>query len=314
MTAYVVRRLVLLLPVLWGVGTFVFILLRLLPGDAVTTLLADSQNAGDIEQLRASLGLDRPIAEQYIEWLGKAATFNFGDSLLSRRPVLDELRHAAPISAELALIATVVTIVVAIPGGILAAATQDSIWDYGARIISVLFLATPNFWLGTMALVLPAYWFGWIPPLKYVPFQEDPWGNLQQFLLPGVILGLSSAAVALRMMRSQMLEVLRQDYIRTGRAKGLPGSRVLRRHAVPNALMPLVALFGNEFARLLGGTVIIETIFGLPGIGRLTVEAITKRDYPQVEANVLFFAVIFVVINLLVDMTYALIDPRVRYA
>ena len=314
MTRYIARRLVLLLPVLWGVGTFVFILLRLLPGDAVTTLLADSQNAGDIAAVRASLGLDKPMAEQYLEWLGKAATFNFGDSLLTRRPVLADLRHAIPVSAELAIIATLVTIVVAIPGGILAAATQDSAWDYLVRIVSVLFLATPNFWLGTMALVLPAYWFGWIPPLKYVPFQNDPWTNLQQFLLPGIILGLSSAAVALRMMRSQMLEVLRQDYIRTGRAKGLPGGRVIRRHAVPNALMPLVALFGNEFARLLGGTVIIETIFGLPGVGRLTVEAITKRDYPQVEANVLFFAVVFVLINLVVDLLYAVLDPRVRYA
>ena len=313
MTTYIARRLVLLLPVLWGVGTFVFILLRLLPGDAVTTLLADSQNTGDIEQLRAALGLDRPMPVQYLEFLGKAATFDFGDSLLSRRPVLAELRRAMPVSAELALIATAVTVLVAIPGGILAAARQDSIWDHGARILSALFLAAPSFWLGTMALVLPAYWFGWIPPLRYVPIQDDPWTNLQQFIIPGVILGLGSAAVALRMMRSQMLEVLRQDYVRTGRAKGLPGGRVLRRHAMPNALIPLAALFGNEFARVLGGTVIIETIFGLPGIGRLTIEAITKRDYPQVEANVLFFAVVFVLMNLLVDLSYALLDPRVRY-
>ncbi len=313
MTSYLVRRLALLIPVLWGAGTLVFVLLRLLPGDAVTTLLADSQNAGDIEQLRRELGLNEPLAVQYVQWLGKAVTFDFGDSLLSRRPVLAELRQALPISAELALIATSITILVAVPGGVLAAARQDSVLDYAARILSALFLATPSFWLGTLALVLPAYYFGWIPPLKYTPLLDDPLTNLEQFLLPGAILGLGSAAVALRMMRSQMLEVLRQDYIRTARAKGLRGAKAIRRHAVPNALIPLVALFGNEFARLLGGTVIIETIFNLPGVGRLTVDAVTKRDYPQVEANVLFFALFFVLINLLIDLLYVFLDPRVRY-
>jgi peptide/nickel transport system permease protein len=313
MTAYIVRRLLLMVPVLWGVGTFVFVLVRLLPGDAITTLLEDSQNVSDVQAMRRELGLDQPLPVQYVQWMGHAVRFDFGNSLLSRRPVLSELRRTVPVSAELAVLAVLVTVLVAVPGGTLAAAKQDSPWDYLARGFSVAFLATPSFWLATMALVLPAYWWGWVPPLQYRPLLEEPAQNLQQFLLPGLILGISSAAVSLRMMRSQMLEVLRQDYVRTAWAKGLARRRVLVRHALRNALIPVITLFGNEFGRLLGGTVIIETIFGLPGVGRLTADAIFKRDYPQVEANVLFFAVVFVTLNLVIDLCYSLIDPRVRY-
>jgi peptide/nickel transport system permease protein len=313
MSAYVVRRLILMVPVLWGVGTFVFILVRLLPGDAITTLLEDSQNVSDVQAMRRELGLDEPLPIQYVHWMGNAATFNFGNSLLSRRAVLSELRRTIPVSAELAVIAVAVTVLVAVPGGMLAAARQDSVWDYGARAFAVAFLSTPSFWLATIALVLPAYWWGWVPPLQYRPLLEDPGTNLQQFLLPGLILGISSAAVGLRMTRSQMLEVLRQDYIRTAWSKGLKERRIILRHALRNTLIPVITLFGNEFGRLLGGAVIIETIFGLPGVGRLTVDAISKRDYPQVEANVLFFAVVFVLLNLLIDLLYSVIDPRVRY-
>jgi peptide/nickel transport system permease protein len=313
MTSYVVRRLLLMLPVLWGVGTFVFVLVRLLPGDAITTLLEDSQNVSDVSAMRRELGLDEPLPIQYLHWMANAVRFDFGDSLLSRRPVLSELRRTLPVSAELAVLAVVITVIVAVPGGALAAAKQDSVWDYLARMFAVAFLATPSFWLATMVLVLPAYWWGWVPPLQYRPLLDDPGANLQQFLLPGLILGISSAAVSLRMMRSQMLEVLRQDYIRTAWAKGLVRRRVMLRHALRNALIPVITLFGNEFGRLLGGTVIIETIFGLPGVGRLTSEAIFKRDYPQVEANVLFFAVVFVFLNLLIDLFYSVIDPRVSY-
>jgi peptide/nickel transport system permease protein len=302
-----------MLPVLWGVGTFVFVLVRLLPGDAITTLLEDSQNVSDVEALRHELGLDEPLPIQYLHWMANAVRFDFGDSLLSRRPVLSELRRTVPVTTELAVFAVVITMIVAVPGGALAAAKQDSVWDYLARMFAVAFLATPNFWLATMVLVLPAYWWGWVPPLQYRPLLDDPGANLQQFLLPSLILGISSAAVSLRMMRSQMLEVLRQDYIRTAWAKGLVRQRVMVRHALRNALIPVITLFGNEFGRLLGGTVIIETIFGLPGVGRLTAEAIFKRDYPQVEANVLFFAVVFVFLNLLIDLLYSVIDPRVTY-
>ena len=269
MATYLVKRLLLALPVLWGVGTFVFFLLRILPGDALTTLLQESNTNADLAELRAELGLDRSLPEQYLDWIGQTATLNFGDSLVTNLPVRSQLADSIPISAEMALIGTAVTVLVAVPGGIIAAARQDSLWDHGTRIVSVLFLALPNFWLATLALVLPAYYFGWVPPLKYVPIWEDPVTNLKQFAIPGVILGLSSASVGLRLMRSQMLEVLRQDYVRTGRAKGLAGRVVLIRHAAPNALIPVLALLGNEFARILGGTVILETIFGLPGVGRL---------------------------------------------
>jgi peptide/nickel transport system permease protein len=314
MSSYIVRRLILVIPVLWGVGTFVFILVRLLPGDAISELLADSQNVSDVAALRAELGLDKPLHEEYLHFMTHAVTLDFGNSLLSRRPVVSELRRAAPVSAELAVIAVAVTIIVAVPGGVLAAVKQDSIWDYLARIFAVAFLSMPSFWLATMALVLPAVYFGWVPPLQYRSLAEDPGSNLQQFIMPGIILGVSSAAVSMRMMRSQMLEVLRQDYIRTAWAKGLRQRRVVVSHAIRNTLIPVVTLFGNEFGRLLGGTVIIETIFGLPGVGRLTADAIFKRDYPQVEANVLFFAVVYVLLNLGVDLFYRAIDPRVRYS
>jgi peptide/nickel transport system permease protein len=313
MTQYVVRRLLLMVPVLWGVGTFVFILVRLLPGDAITTLLEDSQNVSDVEAMKRELGLDEPLPLQYIQWMGNAVRFDFGNSLLSRRPVLTELRRTLPVSAELAVLAVVVTILVAVPGGALAAAKQDSIWDYLARAFAVAFLATPSFWLATMALVLPAYWWGWVPPLQYRPLFEDPTTNLRQFLLPGLILGISSAAVSLRMMRSQMLEVLRQDYIRTAWAKGLVRRRIMIRHALRNALIPVVTLFGNEFGRLIGGTVIIETIFGLPGVGRYFVEGALNRDYTLVMGTVVLVAVFVLLFNLLVDIAYALIDPRVRH-
>lgn len=313
MARYLAQRLLLMIPVLWGVGTFVFILLRLLPGDALSTFIEESNNPAEIDALREEMGLNDPLLEQYLNWMAGAVRLDFGSSLLSSRSVQSELLDAIPVSAELALIATLVTLLVSVPGGIIAAAKQDTIWDHAARIFAILFLAVPNFWLGTMAFVLPAIWFGWIPPLQYRPFFDDPLTNLQQFLLPGIILGLGSAALGVRMMRSQMLEVLRQDFIRTGRAKGLRERTVTVRHAAPNALIPITALLGNEFARILGGTVILETIFGLPGVGRLTVDAISQRDYPQVEINVLFFALVFVVVNLLVDLTYGVLDPRVRH-
>ncbi len=298
---------------MFGVFTLTFILLRLLPGDALNTLLEDSQNVADIEEYRRELGLDKPLGVQYLDFLVHAVTLDFGDSLVSRRPVVDELARAIPVTVELALIGVFITMCIAVPGGVIAAVGQDSYRDYGARIFAFTFLAVPNFWLATMLLVLPAMWFGWLPSLKYHPFTEDPVQNLKQFAMPGLIIGLSSAAIGLRMVRSQLLEVLRQDYIRTARAKGLNERAVVFGHALRNAIIPTLTLFAGELGGLLGGTVIIESIFSLPGVGQLMITAINKRDYPQVQANVIFFAFIFVLVNLVVDLLYVKLDPRITY-
>lgn len=312
MSTYVIRRLLLLLPVMWGVVTLTFVILRFLPGDAVNVLLADSQSA-NVAALRRELGLDLPWPQQYADFMVRSVTLDFGNSLISQRSVAGELAQAIPITSELAVAGVLITMLVAVPGGVIAAVGQDRISDYGARIFAFTFLSVPNFWVATMALVLPAMWFGWVPPLKYQSLFDDPVSNLKQFAMPAIIIGISSSAIALRMVRSQLLEVLRQDYVRTARAKGLSEARVVFGHALRNALIPTVTLFGAEFGGLLGGTVIIETIFGLPGVGRLMIQSISSRDYPQVQATVLFFAAVFVLVNLLVDLIYVVLDPRITY-
>lgn len=313
MTAYAARRLLFLIPVLWGVGTFVFVVVRVMPGDAVDVLLEDSQNVSDVEAYRDQLGLNDPMWQQYGDFLRDSVTFHFGDSLLSKRPVLSELQRTLPVTLELSAIAIVFAILVAIPAGVLGAFRQDSAFDYGSRVAAFTFLSVPNFWIATMVLVLPALWWGWAPPLRYAPITEDFWANIKQFAIPGILLGSGTAAIALRLMRSQMLEELRQDYVRTAWAKGLRPRAVLLRHAARNALIPVTTLFGTSLGHMLGGTIIIESIFSLPGVGNLTLDAITKRDYPQLEANVLFFGVVFVLINLVVDLLYVFLDARVKY-
>lgn len=313
MTGYAVRRLLFLVPVLWGVGTFVFVVVRLLPGDAVDVLLQDSQNVSDIQAYRHELGLDKPMWQQYITFMGDAATLQFGDSLLSKRPVTSELRRTLPVTLELTAIAMLFAVCIGIPLGALAAFRQDSWVDYGSRIVAFTFLAVPNFWIATMVLLLPAIWWGYNPPLRYVALTSDIRANLQQFIVPGLILGISTMATGLRLMRSQMLEELRQDYVRTALAKGLRHRTITVRHAARNALIPVITAFGTSLGHMLGGTVIIETIFSLPGVGSLTLNSITGRDYPQLQANVLFFGVAFVLINLLVDFLYVGLDPRVQY-
>lgn len=313
MQRYIIRRLLNMVPVLVGLTLTVFLIMRVIPGDVASLMLEESPTAQRKDELRADLGLDRPLHEQYLAWVGNALRGDLGTSFWTNRPVLGEIRRTAPVTVELAILASTLAAVIALPIGILSAVKQDTIWDYLGRSVSIAALSIPNFWLGTLAVVLPAIWFKWVPPVSYRPLWEDPLANLSQFWLPAIVVGASASATMMRMTRSALLEVLRQDYIRTAQAKGLRGGNIVLRHALKNGLIPVITLYGALVGGLLSGAVITETIFNLPGFGSLTIDAIGQRDYPQIQANVLLFGVIYTVINLLVDLSYGLFNPRIRY-
>lgn len=314
MGRYLLQRLALVPVVVLLVTTAVFLLVRLLPGDIVTVLTREAPQYGDASALRRELGLDAPLPRQFLTFITGAVRGDFGRSLYFQHPVSDEIRRAVPVTLELALLAVLVSSVVAIPFGALAATRRNGPLDYATRVVSVLFLSVPTFWLGTLVLTGLALWARWTPPLQYTPLWEDPARNLQQFAIPALVLGVASAGLKLRMVRSQMLEVLGQDYVRTARAKGLAESRLLRTHALRNAMVPTVALIGNHLGVLLGGAAVTETIFNLPGLGRMLVTAVDTRDYPAIQAAVLIIALLLVSLNLVVDLIYAWLDPRIRYA
>ena len=315
MYKYVVRRLLLALPVLLISSLIVFGLMRVMPGDALIALMGESGNVGDKElaKLRKNLGLDKPYHEQYLLWLWQMVTFNPGDSIFTNEPIPVALKKAIPVTLELAALALFLGLVIAIPIGVLSATRQDKPEDYVGRVVAVSGLSLPDFWLGTLVITFAAIWFQWIPPIGYVSFWDDPLKNLQQFLLPAAVLGFRLSAATMRMTRSTVLEVLREDYVRTAWAKGLAGRIVVYKHALKNALIPVVTIVGGQLGVLLAGTFVMETIFALPGMGRLTVEAILYRDYPIVQTNVMLVAATLVTLNLLVDLTYAWLDPRIRY-
>jgi peptide/nickel transport system permease protein len=315
MYKYVARRLLLAVPVLVLSSLIVFGLMRVMPGDALTALMAESGNVGDKElrKLRADLGLDRPYAEQYMLWVWQMVSLNPGDSIFTNEPIPVALRKAVPVTLELATLAIILGLVIAIPVGVLSATRQDSAPDYVGRVVAVSGLSLPDFWLGTLVITFAAIWFHWIPPIGYVSLWDAPGRNLQQFVLPAAVLGFRLAAATMRMTRSTVLEVLREDYVRTAWAKGLAGRLVVYKHALKNALIPVVTIVGGQLGTLLAGTVVVETIFALPGMGRLTVEAILFRDYPVVQTNVMLVAATLVTLNLAVDLTYAWLDPRIRY-
>jgi peptide/nickel transport system permease protein len=269
--------------------------------------------AEDLEALRAKLGLNRPLYVQYVTWLGQVVQGNLEESLWTRRPVLEEIVRRLPISAELGAMAIFVALCLALPIGVLSAIRQDTMQDYTARSLAILGLSVPGFWQATLVIVLPSIWFGWAPPLQFTSFSQDPWQHLSQFILPAIILGIAPGASIMRLTRALMLEVLRQDYIRTAWSKGLREGRVVMRHAFKNAIIPVVTIVGIQVGQIASGTVIMETIFGLPGMGRFLVDAIYQRDYPVVQGVNLLIASIIVFVNLLVDVTYAYLDPRIRY-
>ena len=315
MQKYVIRRLLLAIPVLLISSLIVFGLMRVMPGDALIALMGESGNVGhkELAKLRKDLGLDRPYHEQYLIWVWQMVSLNPGDSIFTNEPIPVALKKSIPVTLELATLALILGLAIAIPVGVLSATRQDKPADYVGRVVAVSGLSFPDFWLGTLVITFAAIWFRWIPPLGYVSIWDDPWRNLQQFLLPAAVLGFRLSAATMRMTRSTVLEVLREDYVRTAWAKGLAGRMVVYKHALKNALIPVVTIVGGQLGTLLAGTVVVETIFALPGMGRLTVEAILYRDYPVVQTNVMLVAGVLVTLNLLVDLTYAWLDPRIRY-
>jgi peptide/nickel transport system permease protein len=315
MHKYIIRRLLLAIPVLLLASLIVFGLMRVMPGDALTALMAESGNVSEreLQKLRKDLGLDLPYYEQYLIWLWQMVSLNPGHSIFTSEPIPVALKKSIPVTIELALLAMILGLVIAIPIGVLSATQQDKATDYVGRLVAISGLSLPDFWLGTLVITFAAIWFGWIPPLGYVSVWESPWTNLQQFLLPAAVLGFRLSAATMRMTRSTLLEVLREDYVRTAWAKGLGERVIIYKHALKNALIPVVTIIGGQLGTLLAGTVIVETIFALPGMGRLTVEAILYRDYPIVQTNVMLVAGTLVTLNLLVDLTYAWLDPRIHY-
>ncbi len=313
MHLYLAQRLSLVLPTLVGVSIVVFLLVRLLPGDAVTMLLQDYAYAKDADELRAKLGLDRPIYVQYVDWLGGALRGDLGTSLRSKTPVGEELLNRMPVTAELGVLAMLVALAVAIPVGVLAAVRQDTGADYVARSAAIGMLAIPSFWLGTLVITLPSVWWQWTPPLRYTRLFDDPGKNLGHVAIPAIILGLALSGSLMRLTRAQMLEVMRQDFVRTAAAKGLTERAVIFRHALKNAFIPVLTLLGLQVSILVSGTVVLESIFVLPGMGRYLLEAVQYRDYPIIQGLNLIFATVIVLSNLAVDLLYGWLDPRVKY-
>jgi peptide/nickel transport system permease protein len=307
---------VIALPSLVIVTILIAGLLRLQPGDVVMARLAESGylSAEDIDAMRADLGLDKSFPQQYIEWVGGVIQGDLGTSLWTGRDVLDTLATRSRVSLQLALMAMFVAVLTAIPLGIISAVRQDSWLDYAARMFSITGLSVPDFFLATMLLYVLSVWVGWLPDFGYTPPWEDPWANVQAFIFPALIVGYRFSAISARMTRSAMLEVLRQDYVRTARAKGLVERVIIFKHALRNALIPVITIMGSQLTFLLGGLVIIEVVFSLPGVGTLGFEAIQVRDYPVVQGVVFFTAILFISANLLVDLSYAVIDPRIRYS
>ncbi len=318
MRAYIIRRLLLIFPTLFILSILVFLSVRFIPGDVIDVLQGRLQYSEsgvlDREALERMLGLDVPAYVQYARWIGDILLHgSLGESLLTSYTVEEAIFDRLPVTLELGVLAIVIGLVIALPVGIYSAIRQDTAADYLGRSLAIIGLATPNFWLGVMVMIYPAIWWRWSPPLELVPFTKDPLGNLWGFLIPSLILGTASAAATMRMTRTMMLEVLRQDYIRTAWSKGLKERVVIIRHTIKNALIPVVTLIGLQLPILVGGAVIMENIFNLPGLGRLLVNALNERDYPMVSGVNLFFATGVVLLNLLIDLIYPYLDPRVRY-
>ena len=318
MQNYVIRRLLAVIPTLFFASIIVFLMIRMLPGDAVDLIIKNAPFMENTEEMRASvardLGLDRPIHEQYVRWVGGIILRgDLGRSLMRETSVAGEIADRLPITIEMGLLAVFFALVIAIPIGIFSATRQDTAGDYISRSVAILMLAVPSFWLGTMIVILPAIWWGWSPPTRLVPFAEDPIAHISVFLTPAAILGASLAAVTMRMTRTMMLEVLRQDYIRTARAKGLTEYLVVMRHAIRNALIPVITLIGLFVPIIIGGTVILERIFDIPGMGQLLLLAVQDRDYPVITGIFLVVGVFVIMVNLAVDLSYGMLDPKVRH-
>ena len=317
MRAYVIRRLLLIIPTLFILSVLVFLSVRFIPGDIVDVMVASDMNlmyGVDREVVLRALGLDVPVYVQYGRWLeGIFLHGTLGNSLLGAWTVEERILARLPVTLEIGFLAIVIGLVIGVPIGIYSAVRQDTAADYVGRTVAIFGLATPNFWLGIMVMIYPAIWWGWAPPMRLIPLSDDLLGNLEMFIIPSLILGTALSAATMRMTRTMMLEVLRQDYIRTAWSKGLRERVVVMRHAIKNALIPVVTLIGLQLPIVVGGAVIMENIFNLPGLGRLMLTALSDRDYPVISGINLFFATVVVAINLVIDLIYGYLDPRVRY-
>ena len=318
MKAYAVKRVLLFLPTIVLTTIVVFGLFWIVPGDVATLILVgadgeDTATIEDIEKLRQELGLDRPIHVQYGEWLWNVLRGDLGTSLWYRVPVTEELKGRFLVTFELSVMAIIMAFIVGVPLGVISAVKQDTAMDYVSRVFALIGVAMPNFWLGVLTIYGLAYWAGWLPPLGYASLWDDPLLNLQQLVFPAMVLSFSNLGLTARVTRSSMLEVLREDYVRTARAKGLQELVVLGRHTLKNALLPVITISGYQFAGLLGGVIIIESIFVVPGVGSWTIQSIHHRDFVVLQGVIVLVAVVILTLNLIIDLFYGILDPRIRY-
>ncbi len=319
MKKYILRRVLLFVPTLLGVALVIFILLRILPGDVAVQILAGPNGEAeytqeDVDNLRERLGLNDPIHIQFVNWIWDFARGDLGHSFATNRPVWGELKRQFPITLQLAILTAIVVAAIAIPIGIIAAVRQDGWLDFILRTFAIVGLAMPSFFVGLLVILGLSVYVGWLPPVGFTSLWDDPITSIQQLLLPAVALGFSSNGLLLRITRTQLLEVLREDYVRTARAKGLAERVVIMKHAVRNALLPVVTVGGTQIGFLFSGTIVIETLFNLPGLGRGLINALNTRDLPVIQIYIMYFALVALVANLIVDLTYAWLDPRIRYA
>ena len=318
MRQYALKRIALIIPTVLLVTIIVFAVMRWLPGDPALVILSEgdaSFTQEELEDLREQLGTNRPIPVQYLEWIGGLVQGDFGTSTWrSGQPVTKLVGERIPRTLELAVLAIIIAVIFAVPLGVISAIKPDSIIDYIARVITLVGISIPTFFAGLLVVLVLSRGFGWLPPLGFVDLWEDPWQNIQQMFLPALALGFYDMAFIARVTRSSMMEIIREDYMRTARAKGLAERIVLVRHGLKNAVLPILTISGWQFGRLFGGTVIIESIFKVPGIGTLLIETVFQRDFPTIQAIIIVIAVSIVIINLLVDLLYGLLDPRIRYA
>ena len=311
--SYLIKRVAAAIPVLFVVSVMVFLFLHIIPGDPATAVLGRNASAEDIEALRLEMGLDRPLPAQYAAWLGKAVKGDLGISVISGRSISGSILERLPHTMALAMLAIVIAVSIAIPSGVIAAVKQNTLADRAVMLFSLLGVSLPSFWVGILFIILFSVQLNWFPASGYVSIHENLFQGLRYLFLPSLSLALVMAAVSARMARSSMLEELRQDYIRTARAKGLGRWAVVIRHGLKNAMIPVITVIGLDFGWLLGGTVVIETVFGIPGMGRLVVYSILNRDYPMVQGVILYMAVIYMLVNLLVDFIVTMMNPRIRY-
>jgi len=316
--SYIIRRILLMIPTVFFVTAIIFASIRLIPGSIVDVMVSEYGTFGQVtkvdkQAIEHALGMDVPIPVQYAHWVDQVIHGNLGIAMWQHIPVIQEIESRWPVTLELTILALIIAQILSIPIGIYSALRQNSWGDYLGRTFSILCIAVPTFWLATLVIVFPALWWHYMPPLRLISFTADPLGNLKMFIVPSIVLGMGFSGMTTRLTRTMMLEVMRQDYIRTAWAKGLKERTIVIRHSLKNVLIPIITLIGGQLANLISGAVIIESIFGLPGLGLLTINAISNRDYITIEGVLLLYAIALVLINLFVDLTYGFLDPRIHY-